>query len=99
MRIFDSGNNSNYVIISSKNKEKVELIENNDESVLENMNKSPFEHSTSDRTKKVKNVKKEQKSKKINQENSDFLKALKSGSGFRMILKEPFPKGIISKTN
>lgn len=88
MIIFDSGNNSNYVIISQKNKEKVELIENNNnESVLENMNKSPFEYSSSERIKKVKNVKKEQKSKKINQENSDFLKALKSGSGFRIIPK------------
>ncbi|CAS00834.1 Protein CBG26071 [Caenorhabditis briggsae] len=87
MRIFDSGNNSNYVIISSKNKEKVELIENNDESVLENMNKSPLEYSSSERTKKVKNVRKEQKSKKINRENSEFLKALKSGSGFRIIPK------------
>lgn len=60
---------------------------NNNENVLENMNKSTFEHSTFDKTKKVKNVKKEQKSKKINQENSDFLKALKSGSGFRIIPK------------
>ena len=79
MRYFDSGRSSSYVIISPKEKDRICIIENE-----KNLKIEELKNNETTKTGNEKNWR-SRGDKKLTEKNIDFLKVLKSGSGFKRI--------------
>ena len=89
MRFFNSGNSntSSYIIVSPKEKDKIPLVEftSSVNTIDSNVIKTVEQIIPKEEKKSGGKLKFSKKTLKLSKENNNFLKALKSGSGFKRI--------------